>query len=304
MDLELSGRTVLITGASGGIGRAIAAAFAAEGARVALHARRQAAALADWVARQTWRDRALVVQADVRAPAELDAAVDEVLERWHRLDACIVNAGVWVAEPVALVRLPEERVRTVVETNLLGAIWSARAFLRALARTGPRPDGGGAALVFIGSTAGRFGERGHVEYAASKAALRGVVLTLKNEIVEIDPRGRVNLVEPGWTVTEMTQGVLGDEAVVKRAASTMPLRRFASAHDIAAATLVLVSEVTARHVSGEFLTVAGGMEGRILWVADEIDAAALRGASGAPPASGRAPDEERAADHGPGSSCA
>ena len=63
----------------------------------------------------------------------------------------------------------------------------------------PGPDG--ASIVFTGSTAGRFGEAGHVAYAAAKSALRGLVATLKNEIVAIDPKGRVNGVEPGWTLT-------------------------------------------------------------------------------------------------------
>ena len=136
-------------------------------------------------------------------PAALDEAMRAGERAFGRVDVCVANAGIWPAEALLLHELPEARIREVLEVNLLGAIWTARAFFASLARTGPRADGRGAALIFIGSTAGHFGEKGHVEYAASKAALRGLLLTLKNEIVALDPRGRVNLVEPGWTVTPM-----------------------------------------------------------------------------------------------------
>jgi 3-oxoacyl-[acyl-carrier protein] reductase len=276
MDLRLADKTVMITGASGGIGRAIAGVFAQEGAQLALFARTRAPELEGWVGRQAFRDRARVVRADVRVPEEIDAAVDRIVERSGRLDVGVINAGIWHAESVRLADLPVERVRSVVDTNLLGAMWSARAFLRALERTGPRGGGDGANLVFIGSTAGRFGERGHAAYAASKAALRGLVLTLKNEIVEVDPHGRVNLVEPGWTVTEMTRGALGDEQAVRTAVRTMAIRRVATPADIASTVLALASPATARHVTGEILTVAGGMEGRLLWSAGEVDVDAIR----------------------------
>ena len=118
-------------------------------------------------------------------------------------------------------------------------------------------------VLFIGSTSGRFGERGHAEYSASKSALRGLTLSLKNEIVDLDPRGRVNLVEPGWTVTEMTKDALKDDAMLARSLATMPLKRVATPDDIADAVLWL-SSPRARHVSGEVVTVAGGMEGRLL----------------------------------------
>jgi 3-oxoacyl-[acyl-carrier protein] reductase len=276
MDLGLADKTVMITGASGGIGRALAGAFAAEGARVSLFARTRTHALEEWVDRQSWRERARVIQADVRVPDEVDAAVDGHVERSGRFDVGVVNAGVWPPESVRLAELSVERVRAVLEVNLFGAIWSARAFLRALERAGPRTDREGACLVFIGSTAGRFGEQGHAAYAASKAALRGLVLTLKNEIVQVDPHGRVNLVEPGWTVTDMTRRALADEQAVRRSVRTMALRRLAAPEDIASTVLALTSSATARHVTGEILTVAGGMEGRLLWSTGEVDVDAIR----------------------------
>lgn len=266
---------MLVTGASGGIGRAMARAFVGEGALLVLHGQRNFEGLERWLAEQEWRERALAVRADVCSPAELRAAFERALARFGRIDHCIANAGVWPPEDRPLHELGEERVREVLEINLLGAIFTAREFLRALERTGPRPDGRGASLLFTGSTAGRFGERGHCDYAAAKAGLVGLMHSLKNEIVALDPYGRVNVVEPGWTVTEMTRRNIQEPGVVERVVRTMPLRQLGRAEDVARTALFLSSPAAARHLSGQVLTVAGGMEGRVRWEADEVDARAV-----------------------------
>jgi 3-oxoacyl-[acyl-carrier protein] reductase len=119
-------------------------------------------------------------------------------------------------------------------------------------------------LVLVGSTAGRFGEAGHADYASAKAAIQvGLLLSLKNEIVRVAPRGRVNAVAPGWTYSPMTRGAL-DEALVERSTRTMALRKVAVADDIARAIVVLASDELSGHVTGELVTVAGGMEGRTI----------------------------------------
>ncbi|MBN1771276.1 MAG: SDR family oxidoreductase [Deltaproteobacteria bacterium] len=276
MELELSDKVVLVTGASGGIGRAIAESFAEEGARLALLGHARSAELEDQVRAQGLGDRTLTCGADVTRPEEVEAAFERTVERFGRIDVCVACAGVWPPETGRLDELPVERVRRTIEVDLLGAIWTARAFLGTLARTGPRPDGHGAALVLIGSTAGRFGEAGHADYAAAKAALRGLALSLKNEIVALDPYGRVNVVEPGWTVTPMARAALADPSSVARVVRTMPLRQLARPEDVARAVVLLASPAASRHVSGEFLAVAGGMEGRVRWDADEVDPAAVR----------------------------
>lgn len=276
MDLELTDKVVVVTGASGGIGRAIAEAFAVEGSRLALLGNTRAAELEAWAGAQGLGDRAVVCGADVTRPEEVEAAFDRTAERFGRVDVCVACAGVWPPETGRLDELSAERVRRTVEIDLLGAIWTARAFLKTLARTGPRADGRGAALVLIGSTAGRFGEAGHADYAAAKAALRGLALSLKNEIVALDPYARVNVVEPGWTVTPMARAALADPASVARVVRTMPLRQLARPVDVARAVVLLASPAASRHVSGEFLTVAGGMEGRVRWEAEQVDPAAVR----------------------------
>lgn len=255
MDLALDDMVVLVTGASGGIGGAVVRAFEAEGARVAAWSRRGVEE----------RPRVASFLADVKSRASIDDAMQQTVARLGRVDACIVNAGIWPDEAVPLAAMDDARIREVIDVNLIGAMRTARAFLAAIARSGPREDGRGASLVFIGSTAGRFGEEGHAEYAATKAALGGLTRSLKNEIVRVDPRGRVNLVEPGWTVTPMAEKTLAADGSMDRVTRTMALRQLATPDDVAAAVLFFASPALARHVSGETLTVAGGMEGRTLW---------------------------------------
>jgi 3-oxoacyl-[acyl-carrier protein] reductase len=271
MDMQLANKVVLITGASGGIGRAMAEAFAEEGARVCLHGNSQFEALVGWLAEQPWRERAMTVRADVTQPAEVRAAFEQVVRKWQRVDVAIANAGVWPAPDRNLWELEEERLRQTLEVNLFGAIWTARAFMATLKQCGPHPDGHGASLLFTGSTAGQFGERGHCDYSASKAALSGLVRTLKNEIVELDPYARVNMIEPGWTVTEMARKDLDQPGVLEAVVKTMPLRQIARAAEIARAAVFFSSPYAARHVSGQVLTVAGGMEGRVLWQDGDIN---------------------------------
>lgn len=276
MDLQLAGKIVLITGAGGGIGRALAQAFAEEGASLALHANKSYGSLEAWLRGQPWRDRAIAVRADVTKPSEIAAAMERARARFGRVDVCIANAGVWTPEARLLHEADEDRIRRTIDTNLFGALWTARAFMRALATTGPRPDGHGAVLLLIGSTAGRFGEKGHAEYSVGKAGLHGLLLTLKNEIVDLDPYARVNLIEPGWTVTHMARPALEQPGVISKVVRTMPMRQLGRAVDIARAALFLASHAASRHVSGEVITVAGGMEGRSLWEPSEIDESAIR----------------------------
>lgn len=268
MDLGLADRTVLITGASGGIGRALARTFAAEGARLILHGNRAFAEMETWLAEQGWRDRALAVRADVTDPAAVDAMFAEGRERFGRVDVCVANAGVWPPEDERLHEASVERVRRTLEVDLLGPIWTARSFMAGLT---PHADGEGACLVLVGSTAARFGEAGHSDYAAAKAGLVGLMRSLKNEITTLDPYARVCVVEPGWTVTEMTRRSLEDPEGAAQVVRTMPVRQLGRAEDVARVVAALASPTVGRHVSGQVVTVAGGMEGRVLW--DEVDGA-------------------------------
>lgn len=244
----------VVTGASSGIGQAIVRALLAEGVSVVGHAHTQRAAA-----------EALgipVVVGDLRDPGVAEDLVGAALARFGRIDVVAANAGRWPEAELALDLTPIAELRTTLDDNLWTAMLTARALFGALRRAGPPPDG--ASLVFTGSTAGRFGEAGHTAYAVAKSALYGLVASLKNEIVAVDPNGRVNGVAPGWTVTPAVAHVV-DGPLVARATRTMPLRRLAAPEDVARAVLYLASPTWSRHVTGEWLTVAGGMEGRVLW---------------------------------------
>jgi 3-oxoacyl-[acyl-carrier protein] reductase len=253
MELGLEDTAVLVTGAAGGIGSATARALAAEGARVGVHYHSSAAA----AARLAAEIGGVPLQADLRDEAAADALVPNAVAALGRLDGCVANAGTWDPEDVPIARMSLARWRDTVESNLTATFLTARAYLRHVeqAKAG--------SLVLVGSTAGIFGEAGHVDYSATKAALTGVLLSLKNEIVDGAPLARVNLVAPGWTVSPMTEKDLTEENVA-RVTATMALRKIAAAEDVARAIAFLLSPLAAGHVTGQVITVAGGMEGRLL----------------------------------------
>jgi 3-oxoacyl-[acyl-carrier protein] reductase len=255
MDTGLEGRGVLVTGGAGGIGSAIVRAFAREGARTAIHyrtSRDRAEALATEVG-------GIALRADLRVEDEADELVPRAVRELDRLDVLVANAGQWPEQDVPLWDMTLDRWRATLATNLDGVFLSCRAFLRHVVNTGSGN------VVIIGSTAGIFGEAGHADYAAAKSAsITGLMLSLKNEIVRVAPGGRVNAVCPGWTRTEMTRDALADESVVPRVTRTMALKKLAHADDVAAAVVALASDRVSGHITGQVVTVAGGMEGRVI----------------------------------------
>jgi 3-oxoacyl-[acyl-carrier protein] reductase len=256
METGLAGKRVLVTGASGGIGSACARAFAAEGARLALHYHR-GRERAESLGREL--PEAVVLQADLRVEEDADRLFAEAGAALGGLDVCAAVAGAWPAEDVPVWALTLARWEETVRANLTATFLTARGFLREVERTGR------GSLVLVGSTAGVFGEAGHADYAAAKSAIvRGLLLSLKNEIVRVAPEGRVNAVCPGWTVSPMTRSTLGDPTVLERATRTMALRKAATPEDVARQIVVLASDDLSGHVTGEVVLVAGGMEGRLL----------------------------------------
>jgi len=255
VDTGLAGKRVLVTGASGGIGSACARTFAAEGARVAIHYHR-GQERAEQLAHEL--SGAPVIRADLTNEIDVAALFEQARDALGGVDVCAAVAGVWPSDDEPVWELSLERWEATLLANLTATFLTARAFLQEVERNGHGN------IVLVGSTAGRFGEAGHADYAAAKSAVQvGLLLTLKNEIVRIAPLGRVNAVAPGWTVSPMTRGTL-DEKVVDRVTRTMALRKVASADDIARAVVVLASDELSGHVTGELVTVAGGMEGRTL----------------------------------------
>jgi 3-oxoacyl-[acyl-carrier protein] reductase len=255
VETGLAGSGVLITGASGGIGGACARAFAGEGARVAVHYHRgsdRARALAEEIG------AVATVGADLTDEDQAKRLFSEARDALGQIDVCIAVAGVWPAEDTPTWELSLERWQETLRQNLTATFLTARGFLREVARIGH------GSLVLVGSTAGLFGEAGHADYAAAKSAIQvGLLRSLKNEIVRVAPRGRVNAVAPGWTASPMTRGHVEPDTV-RQVSRTMALRKIGQPEDVAAQVVVLASDLLSGHVTGQLVTVAGGMEGRTI----------------------------------------
>jgi 3-oxoacyl-[acyl-carrier protein] reductase len=271
MNTDLAGKVVLVTGASGGLGSATARAFAAEGARLVLHfhSRREEA---ERLAEALGAVESLVTGADLRDESQVRALFAAAGQRFGRVDTLVANAGVWCERKVPIADMSLAQWQETLAADLTSVFLCCREFLQ-LVRTQQQGN-----IVMIGSTAGVFGEPGHGDYAAAKSALAyGFTRTLKNEIVRLAPHtagycgGRVNCVCPGWTVSPMTEKHLQDHEMIRRVTATMALPQIARADDIANAVVFLASDRLARHITGQALVVAGGMEGRWLWRPGEVD---------------------------------
>ena len=255
METDLKGKGVLITGGAGGIGSALVREFASEGALVGIHYR-TSAERAEALAAETG---GVPLQADLTVEQQTDDLIPAAAEALGRLDVLVANAGAWPQADEPVWEMSLDRWRATTAANLDSVFLSCRAFLKHAATTGTGN------IVIVSSTAGIFGEAGHADYAAAKGALAsGFLRSLKNEITRIAPMGRVNVVCPGWTLTEMARDALSDPELPKRITRTMPLRKLGVAEDVARAIVALASDRISGHVTGQVITVAGGMEGRVL----------------------------------------
>jgi 3-oxoacyl-[acyl-carrier protein] reductase len=269
MESKLSNRVVLVTGASGGIGGELVRAFVAEGARVVAHFNEHGDAV-----------RALAKElgaacvpfgADLTLEAEVERLFAEIEAGLGPVEILIANAGFWPSEDVPLHQMTLKQWDSTLAVNLTSVFLCMRQFFRGIVAHHLADPAG----VLIGSTAGIFGESGHADYAAAKSGLiYGLARSLKNEICRLTPRGRVNVVCPGWTLTAKKQRTGLDPALVRRAKQTIPLRKIGRPHDMAMAAVYLASSHLSGHVSGQILTVSGGMEGRVLYRPEEIDPSA------------------------------
>ncbi|MFW9911718.1 MAG: SDR family NAD(P)-dependent oxidoreductase [Candidatus Thorarchaeota archaeon] len=271
MDAGLKDCHVVLTGASGGIGLETTRVLLEEGALVTATYRTSEEKLADLAGK--WPNRTCIVQADVRKESDVERVFQKAIDSFGRVDVLVANAGIANHVGVGVHEMSLEQWENTLAVNLTGVFLCSKHFFANLESN----PGDYASLILIGSTAGYFGEAWYSDYSASKAGLQGLMLSLKNEIVHLARKGRVNLVNPGWTVTAMSEDAMNDEVMVRRILQTIPMRKVALVQDIANTILYLASDRLSGHVSGQTINVAGGMEGRVLFTQDEVDTSQSRG---------------------------
>lgn len=264
---------VLITGASGGIGLETARGFLAHGEKVTAHYNTNSVPL-DGLASEFGPDKVQKIQADLGCEDDASRIFGEIMEgRFGPAQVIVVNHAVYVTEDVPMSRMTLEQWNKTINANLTSSFLVIREFLKRLENLPEDRKGlkDKTAIVLVGSTAGKYGEAGHADYSATKSAMMyGLTMTLKNELVKIAPKGRVNCVAPGWVSTPMTIELLADPEIAYRALATTTLKKVATPSEIANQILVLASPTVSSHVTGQVVMVEGGMEGRLLNTREDV----------------------------------
>ena len=243
----LDGKTALVTGASRGIGRAIALCLAAEGARVAInYAGNVKAAEEVKAAIEAAGGTAILCQADIADSAAVEAMVANVVKEFGTIDILVNNAG--ITRDTLLMRMKDEDFAKVLDTNLKGVFYCTKAISKLMMK---KRSG---RIVNMASVVGLVGNAGQTNYAAAKA---GVIGFSKSAARELASRGiTVNVVAPGFIGTDMTAGL--PESVKEKMLTDIPLGRMGEPEDVASAVLFLASD-QASYITGQVVNVDGGM---------------------------------------------
>jgi 3-oxoacyl-[acyl-carrier protein] reductase len=243
---RLDGRIAMVTGASQGLGEAIARRLAAQGARVVLAARNvdRLEAVAGAI-REAGGD-ALPFAVDLARAGELGARLKDLPPAWGEIAILVNNAG--VAADNLLARMSLDEWRRVIDTNLTGTFAITKEVVRGMIRKR------WGRIVTVSSVVGLMGNAGQANYAAAKAGLIGFTKSLARELASRNVTA--NVVAPGFVETAMTSKL--PEALRQRMLDDIPLSRFGTAEEIAAAVLYLASEEAA-YVTGQTLNVSGGL---------------------------------------------
>lgn len=247
MKVDLAGKVALVTGASRGIGKAIALAFGGSGAAVVVNYRDNRAQAEETAGEiKAKGGKAITWQADVADAGQVQAMVEGIDSRLERLDILVNNAG--IVRDLLLLQMEKQDWTAVLETNLFGVYHCSRAVLKGMVmkRWGR--------IINLSSIAAFQGGRGQTNYAASKGAINAFTRSLA---AEVGPKGiTVNAIAPGLIATDMSRGVLAvsDSVVRERIA----LRRIGKPADVAPLALFLASEA-ASYITGQVIHVDGGM---------------------------------------------
>ena len=248
LKVDLSGQTAVVTGASQGLGKAMAMALAASGAKVGCIARSADKLEATVSAITAAGGQAEALPCDVKESAPVDKLIDDLVEKWGKIDILVNNAG--ITRDTLLPRMSDQDWDDVINTNLRGAFLFARACSRHMmrARYGR--------IINISSVSGLMGNAGQTNYSASKAGLIGFTRSLSRELA--GRKVTINAVCPGFIESEMTK-VLG-EMVIDEAKKRIPAKRLGTPEDVAMGVLFLASPA-AGYITGQVLTIDGGMTG-------------------------------------------
>ncbi|MBN2225957.1 MAG: SDR family oxidoreductase [candidate division Zixibacteria bacterium] len=245
--ISLNGKVALITGASRGIGRAVAMLFAKAGCDVIINYRSDAAAAEQTRSKvEALGVRAQAMAADVADRAQVDAMVANAIQTFGRIDILVNNAGIWKHNPIY--NMSEELLRETLDVNILGTFYPIMAVVPHMMA---RKTGN---IINISSTAGQRGEAFHSPYAASKGAVISLTKSLAPELAEYHIR--VNCVAPGWVDTDMShEALISDDR--ENILHLIPLGRAGTAEELAGPVLFLASELST-FITGEILNVNGG----------------------------------------------
>jgi 3-oxoacyl-[acyl-carrier protein] reductase len=246
-DRHLDGKVAIVTGASRGIGRAIAERFAGEGARIAAVYVKGTGAAREVVDGIVGRGgQAVAIQADVSKSSDVDALVRQTLDRFGRIDILVNNAGVMVTKGV--LETTEDEWDQTIDVNLKGPYLCSKAVAPIMI------EQGAGTIINMSSNSGLYHPSAmrFTEYVVSKAGLNGLT---KAMALALGPQIRINAICPGWIRTDMLEDV--DPEVHQRILDETALARWGTPADIASAAVYLASE-DASFVTGELLIVAGG----------------------------------------------
>lgn len=242
---SLVGQVAIITGASRGIGRAIAQALAAEGAKLVINYASSAAGAENLVQEiQTQGGEAIALGADVSKPEQVETLIKTTMDTWGRIDILVNNAG--ITRDTLLLRMKLEEWQAVIDLNLTGVFLCTQKVAKIMLK---QKSG---RIINIASVAGQMGNPGQANYSAAKA---GVIGFTKAVAKELATRGiTVNAVAPGFITTDMTAG-LEAEAIL----SYIPLGRYGNPSEVAGMVKFLAADTAAAYITGQVFNVDGGM---------------------------------------------